>query len=1017
MPSASDDSARDRRLEEVLHGYLQAVDAGRPPDRDALLREHPEFATELAAFFANQDEVAHLAQDMAGPVAPAPRTAEAATLAPGETPASGTRLRYFGDYELLEEIARGGMGVVCKARQISLNRRVAVKMILAGFLADDKTVQRFHKEAEAAAQLDHPNIVPIYEVGEHQGQQYFSMKLIDGPSLAQRLAGRNPESAIGQEDQKAAARLLATVARAVHHAHQRGILHRDLKPGNILLDAAGEPHVTDFGLAKLVRSEPGALAAGELTQSGAIVGTPSYMAPEQAAGKKDLTTLADVYSLGAILYEQLTGRPPFQAETPLDTVLQVVEREPAAPRSLNPQLDADLETICLKCLEKDPARRYGSAEALAEDLERFLAGEPIQARPSTIQERVLKWLKRRQMVVGLLGLCLAASLAAVAALVGAGSIAVLSLLGVVWIWIVLSFLRQQAQLRDAEEQRRASPAATGPSPQSAVRVPVLVWDKHLRNSIGIVVLIPIAGIVCAWSLGLSLWRAALWSLAAGVLGSLYLAVSGRENEKSQARPRPDQERNQVEVGLGPAPPPKIPPGLGVLLFSVVGLVVGLCVATGLGLPMWPVVLWYPLGGAVLCAFNEFVRPSAGEPGLPREATESRRRWVPSNRQVRSAISDLGTAACVGFLIGITHAYASGRPVVPNGLGSCLVCVLMTAVFTATGIGVPGRPTSLSMRRLVLRSLIVWGILSLLIGLLIGIGSASPHEFSFWRACRLAFVWCLLFGLPMGAMWAAVAVLSQKVLSSHLVPAEQKPLPETAEASSPRPEGLRWHRIDWHILQGAAVGGLVGFFLGSHLADVTGLDVGPTCLSGVLAGLAAGAIVAAIGRAHRMEGWGYAVLNVLCIAFFLLVVYRIAKRDDWALVRSFGPILVGGNAVLLALLVGAVLLTKVRAEGKLQPSCFWIICLVSSLFLGGFAAGLSGAIVGGQIGALLGGFIGRGIGETLGVFLGPALVVPLVILCYGNVSVKTGLNLSQARHWLGYVVLGVANAGVVWLLLN
>jgi serine/threonine-protein kinase len=321
-------------------------------------------------------------------------------------------VRYLGDYELLEEIARGGMGVVFRARQISLNRLVAVKMILAGSFADDLTLQRFHKEAEAAAQLDHPHIVPIYEVGEHEGQRYFSMKLIDGPSLAQRLAGPKPGATIGPEEQKAAARLLATVARAIHHAHQRGILHRDLKPGNILLDAAGEPHVTDFGLARRIE------CGNRLTQSNAIVGTPSYMAPEQAAGKKDLTTLADVYSLGAILYEQLTGRPPFQAETPLDTVLQVVEREPAAPRSLNPRLEADLETVCLKCLEKDPQRRYESAAALAEDLERWLRDEPIRARPTSPWEHVVKWVKHQRAVAGLWGLSLFVTLIAVAGLTG-----------------------------------------------------------------------------------------------------------------------------------------------------------------------------------------------------------------------------------------------------------------------------------------------------------------------------------------------------------------------------------------------------------------------------------------------------------------------------------------------------------------------------------------------------------------------------------------------------------------------
>ncbi|MFO1501565.1 MAG: serine/threonine-protein kinase, partial [Verrucomicrobiota bacterium] len=312
------------------------------------------------------------------------------------------KLHHFGDYELLEEIAHGGMGAVFKARQISLNRVVALKLISAGALATAELVKRFKAEAEAAASLTHPNIVPIYEIGEHQGQHYFSMALIEGPNLRQALATHNSQLKTPQR----AAQLMLTIARAVHYAHQRGVLHRDIKPSNILLDSAGGPHLTDFGLAKLIGKE------STLTHTNAVLGTPAYMAPEQARGEtKEVTTAADVYGLGAALYQALTGAPPFGGGTSLETIRQVLEQEPRRPSLWNPKVDRDLETICLKCLEKNPGQRYSSAAGLAADLERWTRGEPIMARRAGAGERLRKWVRRRPALATLATLSLVSILA------------------------------------------------------------------------------------------------------------------------------------------------------------------------------------------------------------------------------------------------------------------------------------------------------------------------------------------------------------------------------------------------------------------------------------------------------------------------------------------------------------------------------------------------------------------------------------------------------------------------------
>ncbi|MBS0659085.1 MAG: protein kinase [Verrucomicrobia bacterium] len=295
--------------------------------------------------------------------------------------------RHFGRYELLDEISRGGMGVVYRARQQGAERIVALKVILPHHLGTPEMLARFRGEAEAAAALDHPHILPIHEVGEEQGQPFFSMKFAEGDSLARHARPLAP---------RAAAELVAKVARAVHHAHQRGILHRDLKPGNILLDAAGEPFVADFGLAKFLDR------SSDLTLSQAMLGTPNYIAPEQARGPASgLTTAVDVYGLGAVLYDLLTGRPPIVAASLLETVRAVQDDAPPAPTTLRPDLPRDLEIVCLKCLEKDPSARYASAEALAIDLEHFLAGRPIQARRLGAAAQVWRWSRRNPVAAGL----------------------------------------------------------------------------------------------------------------------------------------------------------------------------------------------------------------------------------------------------------------------------------------------------------------------------------------------------------------------------------------------------------------------------------------------------------------------------------------------------------------------------------------------------------------------------------------------------------------------------------------
>ena len=390
----SDD--HDAQLAELLDELFAARARGEAVNIDAAAAKNPALAVELRELWAAAELADWIGSAPLDPV--------------GDAPAAGPSLalpRMFGGYELLEELGRGGMGVVYRARQSQLDRTVALKMVLRGPLATAEDLGRLRGEAAAAARLDHPAIVPVYEVGEQDGQAYFSMQLIEGDTLSARLAE-------GPLPPRQAAELLVEVARAIHVAHQAGVLHRDIKPSNILIDAQGRPHVTDFGLAKRVAGLSGdgdrgnneygddrhaATMAESLTRSGAILGTPAYMAPEQAAGGRgELKPASDVYSLGAVLYQMLTGRPPLVAATPLETVMLVLEQDPVPPRLLNPRVDRELEWIVMKCLQKPPELRYSSADALANDLAAYLTGDPVSAASGRLSAVIARWFRETHHV-------------------------------------------------------------------------------------------------------------------------------------------------------------------------------------------------------------------------------------------------------------------------------------------------------------------------------------------------------------------------------------------------------------------------------------------------------------------------------------------------------------------------------------------------------------------------------------------------------------------------------------------
>ena len=360
---------------------LMAGDANDMAHFEQVAAKYPDVADELRALWFT----AQIADEAAS------QTDEASSESNGPRPLKLPER--IGDYELKEELGRGGMGAVIRAQQSSLDRTVALKVILRGPFASDEDMIRLRNEAEAAARLNHPNIVDVYEVGEHEGQPFFSMKYIDGETLSKRIAQ-------GPLPPREAARLLLPIVEAIAEAHRHGILHRDIKPANILIDRNGTPYITDFGLAKKVGGYAGAAKPQSVTQSGAVLGTPGYMPPEQAAGKSgQIGQTTDVYSLGAVLYAMLTGRPPFQASSPIDTVLMVLEQEPVPPRTLNPRADGDLEMIALKCLQKPADLRYQTADELATDLRAFLNHEPISAKSSHFTQILSRALRETHHAV------------------------------------------------------------------------------------------------------------------------------------------------------------------------------------------------------------------------------------------------------------------------------------------------------------------------------------------------------------------------------------------------------------------------------------------------------------------------------------------------------------------------------------------------------------------------------------------------------------------------------------------
>jgi serine/threonine protein kinase len=399
-------SDHDQRLERAIAGYLEDVAQGKSVNTERLISEHPDIADDLRQFFDDHERIARVANSSIArneqgdnrPDAPTcvhssdntPNRDQTISISPSlftSGPVNklpGALVGQFGDYELLHEVARGGMGVVYKARQVSLNRVVAIKMILRGNLAGREDIERFALEAKAVARLTHPQIVVIHDVGQYGDQHFYTMEFVEGRSLADLIRS-------GPVAPRKAAEYVEQVAKAIHFAHQNGVVHRDIKPSNVLIDESGRARVTDFGLAKHVdRGE-------ELTLSGEILGTPAYMAPEQITNRRgEIGPACDIYGMGVLLYELMTARVPFKGRDQFDTLLQVLDCEPQSPRKINSNVPRELEMICFKCMDKDPQRRYASASELADDLAHYLAGDSISLTSPKLVDRLVRTLERSQ---------------------------------------------------------------------------------------------------------------------------------------------------------------------------------------------------------------------------------------------------------------------------------------------------------------------------------------------------------------------------------------------------------------------------------------------------------------------------------------------------------------------------------------------------------------------------------------------------------------------------------------------